>query len=150
MARKTKTAALATDTEIVRDTAADTKAPAPDSPEAMPRRRRTASKATAKSATAAAPAPTKRRRKGATAEKQPETTGTILDGHGKPITGKLGTIASAVAIADGATIDELVKATGWQPHTVRAALTRLRQRGIDAKLATVDDRKAYRVATSGG
>jgi DNA-binding MarR family transcriptional regulator len=31
----------------------------------------------------------------------------------------------------GARINDLVKATGWQPHTVRAALTGLRKRGID-------------------
>lgn len=42
-------------------------------------------------------------------------------------------------------LEELTAATGWQRHTVRAALTRLRQRGIDARLTTVDDRKAYRV-----
>lgn len=29
----------------------------------------------------------------------------------------------------GASLDELVKATGWQPHTTRAALTGLRKRG---------------------
>ena len=29
----------------------------------------------------------------------------------------------------GATIDELTKALGWQPHTVRAAITGLRKRG---------------------
>jgi hypothetical protein len=31
--------------------------------------------------------------------------------------------------ADGATLDELVAATGWLPHTTRAALTGLRKRG---------------------
>lgn len=30
---------------------------------------------------------------------------------------------------DGATLDELVDATGWLPHTTRAALTGLRKRG---------------------
>jgi hypothetical protein len=30
----------------------------------------------------------------------------------------------------GATLDELVRATGWLPHTTRAALTRLRKRGF--------------------
>ena len=30
----------------------------------------------------------------------------------------------------GATIDELTAATGWLPHTTRAALTRLRKRGF--------------------
>ena len=29
----------------------------------------------------------------------------------------------------GTTLDRMVKATGWQAHTVRASLTRLRQRG---------------------
>lgn len=64
----------------------------------------------------------------------------------KPIAGKLGQIATAVTKSKGASIDDLTTATGWQPHTVRAALTRLRQRGIDAKLTTVDERKVYRVA----
>lgn len=116
MARKTKTAALATNTEIVQSTAA---------------------------------ASTKRRRKALTAEKSPETPPTLSDTDGKLITGKLGILASAVGKPDGATIDELVDATGWQRHTVRAALTRLRQRGIDATLMTVDDRKAYRISATG-
>jgi hypothetical protein len=30
---------------------------------------------------------------------------------------------------DGATLDEVVAATGWQPHTKRAAFTGLRKRG---------------------
>lgn len=67
----------------------------------------------------------------------------------KPITGKLGRIAEPVAKPNGASLDDLTKTTGWQPHTVRAALTRLRQRGIDAKLTTVDDRKVYRVTEAG-
>jgi len=29
----------------------------------------------------------------------------------------------------GATLDALIKATGWLPHTTRAALTGLRKRG---------------------
>ncbi|MBS48578.1 DUF3489 domain-containing protein [Sphingobium lactosutens] len=31
----------------------------------------------------------------------------------------------------GATLDELIAATSWLPHTTRAALTRLRQKGHD-------------------
>jgi len=61
----------------------------------------------------------------------------------KPIGGKLGIIAKAVAVPKGATIDQLVKKTGWQPHTVRAALSRLRKRGMEILLADVDGRKAY-------
>lgn len=33
------------------------------------------------------------------------------------------------ALQQGATIENLGAGLGWQPHTVRAALTRLRQRG---------------------
>ena len=76
-----------------------------------------------------------------------EAAAVINDGA-TPITGKLGVVARAVAAPDGAMLEELTGATGWQPHTVRAALTRLRQRGIDARLTTVGDRKAYRVAPS--
>ncbi len=42
---------------------------------------------------------------------------------------KLDQILTATRGRHGATITELTAATGWQPHTVRAALTRLRQRG---------------------
>ena len=60
--------------------------------------------------------------------------------------GKLGTIVAAVEAEQGATIDELAGAVGWQKHTTRAALTRLRQRGFDIRLADIGDRKAYRLA----
>ncbi len=58
--------------------------------------------------------------------------------------GKLGQVLAAAASEAGATLDELVVLTGWQPHTARAALCRLRQRGFDLRLTTVGDRKAYR------
>ncbi|MCC0066627.1 MAG: DUF3489 domain-containing protein [Rhodovulum sp.] len=59
--------------------------------------------------------------------------------------GKLGVLLDAVARPTGATLDELTIATAWLPHTTRAALTRLRQRGFDVRLATTDGRKAYRL-----
>ena len=34
----------------------------------------------------------------------------------------------------GARLDELIAATGWMPHTARAALTGLRRRGYDVRL----------------
>lgn len=61
--------------------------------------------------------------------------------------GKLGQVLDAVAAEDGATLAELAALTGWQPHTTRAALTRLRRRGFILVLGSVDsagDRKAYR------
>ena len=61
--------------------------------------------------------------------------------------GKLGQVLDAVAAEDGATLAELAALTGWQPHTTRAALTRLRRRGFILVLGSADsagDRKAYR------
>jgi DNA-binding MarR family transcriptional regulator len=59
--------------------------------------------------------------------------------------GKLGVILKAVERKRGATILELTESTGWQPHTARAALTRLRQRGFPAVLSEEGGRKAYRL-----
>jgi hypothetical protein len=56
-----------------------------------------------------------------------------------PISPRIGTkIAEVIALLEGergATLDELVAATGWLPHTTRAALTGLRKRGY---LVTLD------------
>ena len=60
--------------------------------------------------------------------------------------GKLGRVLNAVAAMRGASLDELVELTGWQPHTARAALTRLRQRGFAVDLRETADRKAYHLA----
>ena len=59
--------------------------------------------------------------------------------------GKLGVLLNAVARPKGATLDELTTASGWLPHTTRAALTRLRQRGFDVRLERTAERKAYRL-----
>ncbi len=42
---------------------------------------------------------------------------------------KIAGVIGMLSRAEGATIDELVTATGWLPHTTRAALTGLRKRG---------------------
>lgn len=65
----------------------------------------------------------------------------------KPGSTKLDTILKRLGHKNGATVSALEKATGWQPHSVRAALTGLRKKGHaierskDGKGATV-----YRVA----
>lgn len=48
--------------------------------------------------------------------------------------GKLGAVLKAIGRKRGATLAELAEATGWQPHTTRSALTRLRQRCFPAAL----------------
>jgi Protein of unknown function (DUF3489) len=42
---------------------------------------------------------------------------------------KLALVIELLRGADGATVDDLTQATGWLPHTTRAALTGLRKRG---------------------
>ena len=47
---------------------------------------------------------------------------------------------------DGASLDELMEATGWLAHTTRAALSRLRSSGQTlAKSKRADGRTAYRI-----
>jgi len=58
-------------------------------------------------------------------------------------TGKLGRVLDAITAKGGASLDELVELTGWQPHTARAALTRLRQCGFHIGHRETDGRKAY-------
>jgi DNA-binding MarR family transcriptional regulator len=71
--------------------------------------------------------------------------GNDADARQRP-TGKLAFVLESVERDDGATLLELTDRTGWQPHTTRAALTRLRQRGFPIALETRDGRKAYRIA----
>ena len=60
-------------------------------------------------------------------------------GHPRPGS-KQAMLIDMMAKPDGATIDALIKATGWQPHTTRAALTELRKRGYAITRTTRDDR----------
>ena len=48
---------------------------------------------------------------------------------------------------EGATLADLVAATGWLPHTTRAALTRLRQGGHVLDKTTGESGAVYRIAT---
>jgi len=50
----------------------------------------------------------------------------------------------------GAKLDELIAATGWLPHTARAALTGLRHRGYEVRLerGEVGRDSVYRISAS--
>jgi hypothetical protein len=60
---------------------------------------------------------------------------------------KLDRLLGLVSTDKGATLDELIGATGWLPHTARAALTGLRKRGYNVRLMRGDRQTAaaYRV-----
>ena len=49
---------------------------------------------------------------------------------------------------NGVTIDELIAATGWLPHTTRAALTGLRKRGHTIERRRTDDVTHYRIVAA--
>lgn len=60
-------------------------------------------------------------------------------------TGKLGLLLTSLTQKGGTTIDTLTNLTGWLPHTTRAAMTRLRQRGHNIVLVKQDGHKAYQI-----
>jgi len=49
---------------------------------------------------------------------------------------------------DGATLPELIAATGWLPHTTRAALTGLRKKGHAINRSKRDDATCYSLAAA--
>jgi len=51
--------------------------------------------------------------------------------------------------SEGATLTELVDATGWQPHTTRAALTGFRKKGHVMEKSKRDDTTRYRIVEAG-
>ncbi|MDX5494547.1 MAG: DUF3489 domain-containing protein [Alphaproteobacteria bacterium] len=67
--------------------------------------------------------------------------------------GKLGQIIRLLQRAKGATIDDLIEATGWQAHSVRGAISgQLRKRHGLAVSATPDASRGlvYRLPKTGG
>lgn len=58
---------------------------------------------------------------------------------------KIGTVLSLLQRKEGATLDEMVAATGWLPHTTRAALTGLRKKGHAVAKEKRGDTTCYRI-----
>jgi hypothetical protein len=61
---------------------------------------------------------------------------------------KVALILRLLGREDGATLAELVTATGWLPHTTRAALTGLRKNGHIVEKRKRDDVTCYRVVAA--
>ena len=71
--------------------------------------------------------------------------------HAKTLTpragSKLARVIDLLQRSEGATISNLIEATGWLPHTTRAALTGLRKRGYAVvRERTGGEDSTYRVA----
>lgn len=70
----------------------------------------------------------------------------------KPKQTKKDKVRAMLERADGATLDAICKATGWQAHSARAALSGFRKAGHTVERFTPGDGKAgaarYRITTS--
>jgi hypothetical protein len=53
-------------------------------------------------------------------------------------------LAALVVRDEGATLDQMVAALGWLPHTTRAALTGLKKKGYVISSDRIDDVRTYR------
>ncbi len=95
---------------------------------------------------------------GITANRKPRKRTRSASDSGKHDAGKAGVVTTAGARptkpaailellrrAEGASIDDLTSATGWQAHSVRAALTGLRKRGHDIERSVESGASRYRI-----
>lgn len=63
-----------------------------------------------------------------------------------PRTGsKIATVIVLLQREQGATLDEMVQATGWLPHTTRASLTGLKKKGHTIEKSKRDEVTCYRI-----
>ena len=77
-----------------------------------------------------------------------EEPATANTGFPRPAS-KIGTVMTLLERDEGATLDEMVAATGWLPHTTRAALTGLRKKGHAIAKTKRGDVTCYRIAAEG-
>jgi len=109
--------------------------------------------------TANTKAPTSKRRPKST----PEAPGKVSVAIGTTPTGidagrhtankppsKAGQLVEMLKRAEGATLDQMVAATGWLPHTTRAALTGLKKKGREVTSNKADGVRTYRLTKAAG
>lgn len=108
---------------------------------------------TDKSAAAKAAAPGRAKKQadlakaGQVPRSKPKMPSQATDGTPRRV-GKVDQIRDLLERPEGAGIDTLTAETGWQAHSVRAALTGLRKRGIDVQRDKLDGVTRYRVAAA--
>lgn len=61
---------------------------------------------------------------------------------------KIDTVVGLLRREQGATLSELIDATGWLPHTTRAALSGLRKKGHAIERATRDSATCYSITAA--
>jgi len=68
--------------------------------------------------------------------------------HAPRASSKTAAVIAILTRADGATLGDLIAATGWLPHTTRAALTGLRKKGHAITRGKRDGVTCYRIAVA--
>ncbi len=63
----------------------------------------------------------------------------------KPTMTKRDRLRERLEQADGVSLAQLAKEFGWQPHTVRAAISGLRKMGLDVQRGAGDASSVYRI-----
>ncbi len=61
---------------------------------------------------------------------------------------KFGKVIALLVMDEGATLSQMVEATGWLPHTTRAALTGLKRKGYTIERSQRDGASVYRITAS--
>lgn len=89
--------------------------------------------------TKAQPAPDRKRRKAASSAERPPEGLTPTR-----VPSKQQGLADLLVRDEGATLDQMSAATGWLPHTTRAAMTALRKKGYVIDSDKVDGVRTYR------
>ena len=85
----------------------------------------------------------------------PAATGTSTASEGAQAaatpaaTSKIAAVIVLLERQQGATLAEMVEATGWLPHTTRATLTGLKKKGPTLAKDKRDDVTCYRIVTAG-
>ena len=60
----------------------------------------------------------------------------------------MGVVVALLQRKQGATLDEMIKVTGWLPHTTRAALTGLKEKGNVMARKKRGEKTCYRITAS--
>lgn len=96
------------------------------------------------------PAPAAKRQRRMAREPQPHRaqaggaeTGAAGDPAAEPKKTKTSLVLNLLSRTEGATLDQMVAATGWLPHTTRAALTGLKKKGHTIERRKVDGKTTY-------
>ncbi|VVS96270.1 DUF3489 domain-containing protein [Erythrobacter sp. EC-HK427] len=61
---------------------------------------------------------------------------------------KISKVITMLSGAEGATLEQIVIATGWQAHTARAAMTGLKKKGHTVVREAVDGVSHYRISAA--